>query len=106
MAAIDGDVAVGDERSALSLATESECLQLTDDFEREGIVELQHVDVVAPQPGLLEGAVGRASADDAVDVPAVLPSSPGEIPRRWMLVGRAVEVRAAAQNVYGLGGGI
>src|SRR6516165_4790531 len=63
MAAVDGDVAIGNEWSALAIAAESESLELTDDFEGEWIVELQHVHVVAPHSGVAERTVGRASAD-------------------------------------------
>ena len=48
MAAVDGNVTIGDEWSALALAAESKRLQLTNDLERERIVELQHVHLVTP----------------------------------------------------------
>ena len=63
VAAVDGDVAVGDEWPALALAAESECLELTDDFEGERVVEFQHVHVVAAQSGVAERTLGRAPAD-------------------------------------------
>src|SRR6516165_4070037 len=85
MAAVDGDVAVGDEWSALAIAAESESLQLADDFEGERVIELQHVHVVAPQSGVAERTLGRPSADNTINV---LAPAPDEVPRRWVLVRR------------------
>lgn len=99
MAAVDGDVAIGDERSALAVAAEAECLELADDFEGERVVEFQHVDVITAQPGVAECALGCAPAHYTVHVIA---APPGEVVRRWVLVGGAVKVRAAAQDVDGL----
>lgn len=62
MATVDGDVAIGDERSALAVAAEAESFQLTDDFEGERVVEFQHVDVVPAHPGVAERALGGAPA--------------------------------------------
>src|ERR1700677_3416989 len=96
MAAADGDVAVCDKRPAFALAAESERLELANDLERERIVEFQHIHVVSPKSGVAEGTLGRASADYAVHVIA---APAYEIPRGWVLIRRAVEVRAAAQHV-------
>ena len=96
MAAADGDVPVGDEWSAFALAAESERLQLTNDLERERIVEFQHVHLVTPESRVSERTVGGAGTDLTVDVIA---APAGQVPRGWVLIRRAVKVRAAAQYV-------
>src|ERR1700716_3524585 len=90
MTAANGDVAV---------AAEAECLELADDFERERVVEFEHVHIVGADSRVAECTLGRASSDDAVDVPAVTTAPAGEIPGRGVLIRRTVEVRAAAQHV-------
>src|SRR5262249_20633244 len=98
MAAANGDVAVGDEWSAFALAAESKRLQLTNDLERERIVEFQHIDVGMPQSRVAQRAFRRTSTHHAVHVVAIAAPA-DEVPRGWMLIRRAVKVRAAAQYV-------
>ncbi len=61
-----GDVTVRDERSALAVPAEPEGLQLADDLEGEGIVELGHVHVGRLEAGHRKGAPGGTPADEAV----------------------------------------
>src|SRR3974377_1295057 len=75
-----GEGTVGDECTALAIAAESESLQLADDFKRERVVEFQHVHVGGPHSGVAERTLGRASADHAIDVAAVIAASANEIP--------------------------
>ena len=84
--AANGDVAVGDEWPPFALTTEAECLELADDFERERVVEFQHIHVSGPDAGVAECTFSRASSDDAVDVTAVITAPAGEVPGRWVLV--------------------
>src|SRR5271166_2519422 len=85
MAAVDGDVTIGDEWSALALAAESKSLQLTNDLERERIVEFQHIDIGRPQSGVAERTLCRPPAHDTIDVVAVIAPA-GEVPRGWVLI--------------------
>src|SRR5260221_13246246 len=51
--------AAGDKRPALALGTEAEVLEEEDRVDREGVVELQHVDVGGRGPRGGGGAGGR-----------------------------------------------
>ena len=54
--------AVLDEGAALALLAEAEALQGEQDGQGEGVVDLDHVDVVGGDPGLAEGLLARAHA--------------------------------------------
>ncbi len=57
-----------DVRAALALRAEAEVLQEQDRRDREGVVELEHVDVVRGQAGLLEGPPARLDGGRAGQV--------------------------------------
>src|SRR5205085_11582919 len=87
------------ELSTLALLAEAEGLELADDLEREGVVELARVDVLGRDARQPEAALGRPSAYVAVAVRRV---APHEVEAGRMLIGRPVGVGAAAQDVHGL----
>src|SRR6185437_10316407 len=80
MAAGDVDVAVVDEAAALTGTAEAERLELTDDLERERVVELEHVDIGSLPVGHRKSPVSTAFSDQAIGV-HVRPA--GQIPFWW-----------------------
>src|ERR1700733_6130627 len=92
------DVAVLDERAAFARWAEAEGLELPDDLEREGIVELGHIDIAGRETGHRKGRTGRAGAPE--------PGRKGvgaglKVPPRGHDVGRAEGVAGSAENPDG-----
>ena len=92
------DVPVLDERAALARWAEAEGLELPDDLEREGIVELGHVDIAGREAGHREGGLRRAGAHETgrKGVGAGL-----KVPHRGHDVGRPERIAGPAEDPHG-----